>query len=376
MTMETREDLFGWLMERLQPRRRLSVFANLVEAGALELLSTPPSRRAPSFVRIVLTGEEPLLELVDGSTVKQTGFDLEAGTARKIRAEGVRSVDLVFADGAVLDVAFTLPEASFAELRQMAFHEIAYQSPFEAHEARWCWTAKRVGSGGTAVWNVNAAIALAERLEPVLVALGDAGIKVNCVRRRSATGADWAALPRWAEELPTSDRPSTAKRRPAVIRWLSAAWQAPLTAAVPILATVGFFGLAGTTYAQLTLESMALSEQTERARAAIAVASRNAVMRRSFEEERLLSALRIAAIGNVAASLPDDTWLASLSIDKDQFEISGFGPSAARTSEDLAQVPGLGALRFAAPIARNSRQQTERFRLTASFGTAATESAE
>lgn len=368
--MQAPDDFSARLAGRLSLRRRLTAFANLVEAGALDFAGVPPSRRAPLPVRIVLTGEEPRLEIAEGEAVTSTRFELENDMAATLRKEGVRKVDLILDDGAALDLSFALPEASFAELRQMIFHEIAYQSPFEAEEARWCWTAERRGKGEDASWHVDAALALAERVEPVLAALRGAGIRIACVRRRSGSGSGaraWAALPSWAVGNSGGVKVESAARG-TLSRGLSLATKTPLAVAVPVLATLAFFGLAGTKYASLAIEDIRLSEQTEKARAAIAVASRQAMLRRRLEQERHLSALRLAAVGNVAASLPDDTWLASFAIESDELEIAGFGPSAARTTEDLAEVPGLGALRFAAPIARNSRQQTERFRLAAPFG--------
>ncbi|MEL6577119.1 MAG: PilN domain-containing protein [Pseudomonadota bacterium] len=366
--MQVQDDPLTRLTGRLSLRRWLTVFANHLEAGAADFAGTPPSRRAPLPVRVVLTGGEVLLEIAKVDEARSSRFEDPATLAEAIRKESVRKVDLILDDGAALDLAFSLPEASFAELRQMIFHEIAYQSPFEAQEARWCWVAVRNGQGDEAGWHVHAAVALAERVEPVLEALRSAGIKVACVRRRPTGGLTWAAMPPWA-----GGEPAVHTQRSGVGRLggvLAAAMRAPAAVALPVLATCAFFGFAAAKYVTLSLENMALTEETISARSALAAASRQTVLRRQIEDERFASALRMAALGNVAASLPDDTWISSFAIMNDQFEVAGSSPSAAATSEQLAQVPGLGAITFAAPIARNSRQQTERFRLAAPFASA------
>ncbi|MEO0822337.1 MAG: PilN domain-containing protein [Pseudomonadota bacterium] len=356
-----------------RPRRRLMAFANMVEAGAMSVVETPPSRRRPEPVRIVFTGAETLLEVEEAGAVRATPFDPASGVAARIRAEGVRRVDLVLRDGACLDLAFALPEASLGDLRAMIDNEIVYQSPFELDEALWCWTARREGAGADVEWRISVALTLAGALDPVLAALQEAGIRITAVRRQNP-GAEkdaapgngsWAAAPDWACAPDRAAAASPAAKAASAVRRL------PAVALLPAAAVVAFLVVVGGRYATLAMESNALALEAGRAQTQIAVATQASMRSRALTEEQQLSALRLATIGRIAAALPDDTWLNALSVTGEGFEIAGFGPSAARTTEDLARIHGIGGLRFAAPIARNSRQRTERFRIAGTVGPAA-----
>ncbi|MEM6677448.1 MAG: PilN domain-containing protein [Pseudomonadota bacterium] len=351
----------------LRLRQRLTAFANLVEAGAHGLMVMPPSRRPVLPTRVVLGDGRPMLETRDGETTSRTAFTANDSVAQSLSENGIRRVDLVLADGVCLDLDFTLPEASLSDLKAMIEHEIAFQSPFEAGETLWCWSAERIESGAAASWRVRAALVLAERLRPALDALDEMGIRIGCLRRCGAGGEMlWAADAPWADVI--GQGPGATHQRGGVFGALSVLRRLPLTVTAPAMAVLAFFAIAAVRYVSLTIEDQALTAETDRARGALAAASRNALRHSQFEEERYLSALRMAAIGNAAGLLEDDTWLASLSIEDDSFEIAGFGPSAARASERLAEMPGLGALRFASPIARDPRTQMERFRLAGPFG--------
>lgn len=350
------------LARRLRSRQRLTTFANMVEVGLASLPCPQPSARLPEPVRIVLGSDGAEVEVEDAGdgTIRRSPFLADPGVASAMAREGLRRVDLVLGEGSCLDIAFVLPEASIGELRKMIAHEIAFQSPVDPGRALSAWSALHVAEEGDARWHVSAAIALREGVAPVLDAVDAAGIRIVTVRRRLADGGGWAAAPEWAKGR-------AAGARGPVRRALGTALRLPAVVAVPAALGLAFFAVAGLRYADLAVERASLARQVVEARGRIAEATRLALRQRALEEARDLSALRLATVGHIAAALPDDTWLDSLTVAREEVELSGTGPSAARTTEDLAKTPGLGALRFAAPIARDSRLGSERFRIAATL---------
>ncbi|MEM9147773.1 MAG: PilN domain-containing protein [Pseudomonadota bacterium] len=330
-------------------------FANLVETGARSINAAPPSLCAPETVRIVITeAGGAYLETTDQGERVQAPFAPDADAATRLRRSGVERVDLILEEGACLDMAFVLPEATLADMRAMIETEVAFQSPVSLSEALWCWTAERRRSGDEPEWHIEVALTLASRLVPLLDALRDAGVAIALVRRRRPDG-EWAARPDWLR----GDQPGKSRLE----RLGQQAQTLPALVLVPIAASALFALVCVQQGLSVLVSQGAIADDARAARTTVAQALEQSSRRRALEDEGRLSSLRLATIPSVAAALPDDTWLDSLSIDGTEFELSGFGPSAARTTEDLAKVQGLNALRFAAPIARNSRQKTERFRI-------------
>ncbi len=328
--------------------------ANLVEAGLAGLVAEPASARAVAPVWVELRGDGPWLTVEDGSAGGEgrVGAPLSdaPATLAMLAAEGVDRVDLVLAGDAAFDLRVELPDAALGELSAMIENEILVESPFDAEQARWIWVADRAGAG----WSVAAAIALAERVDGAVAAIHGAGLRIGAVRRvGDRGGVGWAARPDWAE--PPGRPRGRLARALALPAWATGAIAA---SALFVLSAVLAMGV-------LFVQGSALSEEVAEGRALLAAASLRATNERRIASEEARSIVRLSLPGRIAAALPDDTWLDRVEIGEESVEVSGFSPSAAETVEQLARIEHFGAVRFAAPVARDNRRKIERFRLVA-----------
>lgn len=321
------------------------------------MVSPAPSTLAEEPLRIAVTDTAFFLEIAGPDGAERTLFDPDVNAVKQVRSAGGEQLDLILEDCGCLDLSFSLPEASVKDLRAMIETEVAFQSPVSLDKAHWCWSAvyREGATGNEAAWHVEVAVCLAERLDPLIQAIHQGGLTVKSVRRRRSVAPDWVAHPEWAQPKEASDR--------SVVGYASRLGKLPPMVLVPVAAVLLFVLVAAQQALTLVAEIHHVSGAASSARADLARALQDASRRQTLENESRLSSLRLVTIARTAAALPDDTWLEALSIDGNELELSGSGPSAARTTEDLAQIPSLNALRFAAPISRNSRQSTERFRI-------------
>ncbi len=328
--------------------------ANLVEVGLAAVASEPASARPVCPVWVELRADALWLTVDDAASGRgaRVGAPLDdpRTTLEILAGDGVRVVDLVLVGEAAFDLWFDLPDAALGELKAMIENEILVESPFDAANARSIWVADRAGEG----WSVQAAIALAERVDAAAAAIRGAGLEIGVVRRVTVEDpAGWAARPAWA--MPGGPSASHLGRLWAMPGWVTGAVAA---SAVFVLSAV-------TSMAVLFAQGSALSEEVAAGRAALAAASVRAANEQRIARAESRSIVRLSLPGRIAAVLPDETWLDRIEIGEDSVQISGFSPSAAETVEYLARIEHFGAVRFAAPVARDNRRKVERFRLVA-----------
>lgn len=320
---------------------------NLASASVAMLHEPPkPPKKAPP----------PELFLGDTSYALRldedvTSFDDLRDLTYRLDQLPEKEIDIVFAGRTALDLSFQIPNGPFNDLEAIIETELEFRSPIPREECVWFWAAKETPSGE---WTVEAAIVLKNAIDWVLEAMKNTGKAINLARRHNADGSlrvavrpDW--LDRKKSRLQSGGRLG---RIPPTLRMPVAAF------AVFLVSAIGLFVVQSGRTAELTAEADA-------ANAALRTLAAERAVTNDLRERRDMGTARTAAIGTIAAALPDGVWLEQLIIEGTDVTILGFAPSAAEVTRILAGLPALSDIAFGSPVTRDNTQNLERFRINA-----------
>ena len=319
----------------------------LLEQSADQLVSgdTLPAERCDFYVK--LTAGTPCVGVLGEADEIELNHNALAVLGDTVTS---KSVDLLLADDACIDLEFDVPPGLLSEVRQMIDAEIVYRSPFAEGSALAVWEAFEAPSGG---WDVKAALTMKEPVEALLKGLEAQGITVSSVVRETS-GETLRTVPPWRAE--------TKARRAApwaVFRSLSPVLQAGLAGAT-------VFAISATLlWGQSLVRDWSLSDDAAQARVDLRANASASSRLGSLDASLAMSTEVLAVTGTMSELLPDGVWLDQLIIDGDEVTLVGFGPSAAEITRVLSSLPTLTDIRFASPVIRDNSQSIERFRIAA-----------
>jgi hypothetical protein len=248
-------------------------------------------------------------------------------------------------------MAFSVPTAPLAELRQMIETEVQFRSPFAEAVSLSFWTARELANGR---WQIHAAVLLKTRVAELLADLKANGVLVGQVWREAAA-VEFAAQPAWA----TGTRADPTGR--SILAGLSRSLKLTVAGSVLLLASATALTLS------LWLGAGRLSAEAEAARASLSADAQTSASVQSLEKSLALSADRLAMTGRLTSLLPDGFWLDQLAVEQDTVTLTGYGPSAAEVTRLLSTMPELSDIIFASPVTRDNTQSLERYRISATL---------
>lgn len=266
-----------------------------------------------------------------------------------------REIDLVFEGRSALDVAFTVPNGPFSDLKAMIDSEIAFRSPFQRDQCLWFWTAHETEDG---TWQVEAAILLKSTLAPVTGAITGARKTVLHARRctsdgnlRISTSPVWLAPQR---RVITGRVAQRLRLVPPALRLPAAGFSVFLVCFIAVSVAQNF------RHSTLSDQAAAANEDLRR----IASAQSTGL---ALQARQSLGLAKLNVVGSLAQSLPDDYWLEQVIIEDDSLAITGYGPSAAEVTRILTDLPALTDIQFGSPVTRDNSQNLERYRINATI---------
>lgn len=330
---------FGTLLVRLK---------NVLRQGAVDLVRPADAGRSRSAEAIEITDQGMFLSLADGDQQVPVTPQILAGFADRAAP---RPVDLIFRDNSCIDVAFSVPAAPLAELRQMIQTEVQFRSPFAEAVSLSFWTAREQPNGR---WQIQAAVVLKARVADLVADLRANGVTLGQVWREGAS-LRYAAQPEWANG-PQSDPGPLAilANLPSTLKLTLAGSGVLLTSAAALTVS-------------LALGAGRLSEPADAARASLSEDAQASASLRNLDLSLARSADRLAMTGQLSGLLPDGFWLDQLAVEKDTVTLTGYGPSAAEVTRLLTSLPELSDITFASPVTRDNTQSLERYRISATL---------
>lgn len=321
---------------------------NILRQGALDLTRPRDAGQGRSVESIEITDQGVFL-IVAGADLP-VPISPQVLAALADRADP-RPVDLIFRDNSCIDVAFSVPTAPLAELRQMIETEVQFHSPFSEAMSLNFWTAREQKGGR---WQIQAAVLLKSRVAELLADLKANGIRVGQVWREGKS-VSFASEPIWA----SGPRPEPGPM--AILAGLPATVTLTLAGSGVLLASAGALTLS------LSLGAGRLSAEADAGRANLSAQAQASANVRSLDLSLARSADRLAMTGRLSGLLPDGFWLDQLAIDQDTVTVTGFGPSAAEVTRLLTTLPELEDITFASPVTRDNTQSLERYRISATL---------
>jgi hypothetical protein len=321
---------------------------NILRQGMHELARPEDAPRPRSAEAIAISDRGKFLLLAGSDQTVPFTPQILSGLADRTNSG---PVDLVFRDKSCIDIAFSVPSAPLAELRQMIETEVQFRSPFAEAVSLSFWTARELANGR---WQIQAAVFLRTQVAELLADLKANGVPVGQVWRESAT-VEFSAFPVWA---------TGARAEPtawSIVKGLSRTLKLTLAGSFLLLASATALTLS------LSLGAGRLSAEAEAARASLSADAQTSASVRSLEQTLDRSADRLAMTGRLTSLLPDGFWLDQLAVEQDTVTLTGFGPSAAEVTRLLSTMPELSDIIFASPVTRDNTQSLERYRISANF---------
>lgn len=325
-------------------------FMNLASAS-ISMLNEPPQipKKAPP----------PELYLGDKSCTLRldedvTGVANQVDLIQLLQELPERELDLVFAGRTALDLSFQIPNGPFNDLQAMIETELEFRSPIQRDQSVWFWSAQETENGD---WLVEGAIVLKTSVDWILEAVKSTGKTINLARRHREDGTLRLGVePDWLKKTSMLSKASGPLGRLAKI---PPPLRLPLAAfAIFMISVIALYVAQSIRYNAVEAEAQQSSETLRQLAAAQAITS-------SLGDRRAMGEARVAAIGTLAATLPDGVWLEQLIIDNDDITLIGFAPSAAEVTRLLATLPALSEIEFGSPVTRDNTQNLERFRINA-----------
>jgi hypothetical protein len=325
-------------------------FMNLASAS-VSMLNEPPQipKKAPP-PELYISDKTCSLRVDDDVTDLPNQADL----FQVLQELPEREIDLVFAGRTALDLSFQIPNGPFNDLQAMIETELEFRSPIQRDQSVWFWSAQETENGD---WLVEGAIVLKTSVEWVLEALKTTGKTINLARRHREDGSLRLAVePDWMKKTSILAKASGPFARLANI---PPPLRLPIAAfAIFLVSVVSLYVAQAVRYNAVASEAQQSSDELRQLAAAQAITS-------SLIERRSMGEARVAALGTLAATLPDGVWLEQLIIDDEDVTIIGFAPSAAEVTRLLAALPALIDIEFGSPVTRDNTQNLERFRINA-----------
>jgi hypothetical protein len=330
---------FGTLLVRLK---------NVLRQGALDLARPGDLGRSRSAEAIEVTDQGMFLSLAGNDQRVPVTPQVLASFADRTTQ---RPVDLIFRDNSCIDVAFSVPTAPLAELRQMIQSEVQFRSPFAEAVSLSFWTAREQAGGR---WQVLAAVVLKARVADLVAELRANGAAVGQVWREGAS-LHFAAQPEWASGPQPEPGPL------AILAGLPTTLKLTLAGSAILLASAAALTVS------LALGAGRLSDAADTARATLSEDAQASASLRNLDLSLSRSADRLAMTGRLSGLLPDGFWLDQLAVEKDTVTLTGYGPSAAEVTRLLTSLPELSDITFASPVTRDNSQSLERYRISATL---------
>lgn len=254
----------------------------------------------------------------------------------------------------VLQKTIRLPRAAYGDLDRLLAYEMARETPFDPQELYWSHAVGRHSGGDSLA--VAIALVPRERLAAAIqlaiaVELAPAAVELPV--------ADGAVRTLPLDEARARGRPRLARRTAL------AAALAFLAIAMPVIR-----------------QSMALADAEERLAAAKAGAAEAGRLRLEMErlsrvagflaDERRRAGSPLATLAATTRVIPDDTYLATLSVRAGRIAMTGVSADAAGLIERLANSPAFRDPAFAGPVVRAPGSALESFALSAALNAVGT----
>lgn len=257
----------------------------------------------------------------------------------------------------------TLPAAAKDNLRQVLSFEMDRQTPFAVADVYYDY---RLTTPSPVPGSLQLELVTVprRRLDPLLARLRSLGVtarQVDVVEPGQAEDGGGLGY----NLLPSELRPQRKPLMTPVNIFL-------LAAAAVLLVTVLLVPLVQLYRVKGELESQVAAARVE--------AEKVAGLRSSYEQQvasfqQLLEhkrklATNVQVIGELAALLPDDTWLSSLEIKRGKVSIQGESDAASTLIGLLEESPLFDQTSFTSPVTQNSRTNKERFAISSAIGEA------
>lgn len=250
----------------------------------------------------------------------------------------------------LLRKSLVLPVAARRNLAEIIGFEIDRETPFQRDEVHWTYVV-RSHDARTGTLQIELILFPRSAVDPLVEMARDLGLHASGVE------VDVGGI---AALIPLGSR--------ARGQWLDAQRPLmPLAAAAVVLAVLAI----GTPFAMQQWELAALEARiAELQPAATEVAN---VRRQAGQaaatidfltKERDKSGSALGALAAATASLPDDSYLSTLSMRAGRLTLNGMSPSAAQLIGTLAEAPGLREPAFEAPVTRDADNELESFTIS------------
>jgi general secretion pathway protein L len=270
-----------------------------------------------------------------------------------------RTVVLRLPPHQVLHKHVTLPAAARSDLEDVLGFEIDRETPFGRDEVHWthCVRAKE-----TVRNTIDVDLVLAPRsfVDPVIAAARRAGIEPAAIEVDTGSGA--TALIGLDSH---SHRQWLGLERPLMPLAVSAVVLAFLALVMPFAVQQWALASAEATIASLTERA----GEAAKLRQSVALSAGAADF---LSVERNQNSSPITILAAATRSLPDDTYLTSLSVRDGKVTMSGLSPSAAELIGVLARAPGFHDPAFDAPVVQNEDSGLENFTISVALAPAVT----
>jgi general secretion pathway protein L len=340
-------DLFDWWLRQLAgllPNRWAQTGTKPTDALILELDG--------QHLHVVIRANGMRTCMADARTDDAGIRELARSIARETNLP--RTVVLRLSASQVLHKHVTLPVAARHDLDQVLGFEIDRETPFTRDEVHWTYSVRSIPSG-SAKLDIDLHLVPRSFVDPFLDRLKSAGIEPQGVEVDA--GGDATTLISFG---PPKRGPWLHIERPLLPLATAAAVLAMLAMATPLLIQQWVQFSADAVMGSLT----GAAHEAATLRQTVDSAARGADF---LKEERHRNPSIVAILAAVTDSLPDDTYLTSLSIKNGRITMTGLSASAADLIGGLANTAGLSGPAFDAPVIQNEDNNLESFTISATL---------